>query len=62
MWGLLMILIGGWIALSAQKKSTNGIYRLLEARARVLWKDNVHRFLSFSGAAIAVVGILLAVA
>ena len=41
-------------------KSEFIIYRLLAARSRILWGENVHFFYQVAGAAVIVVGILVA--
>ncbi len=57
-----MVVIGIWLALSAQRRSCRAPYRLLVARARLLWRDNAHKFLSFAGCAIVLAGIITALA
>ncbi len=48
-WGILMTLIGLFMAISAYLKSEFIIYKLLHARAKLLWGDNAHTFLLVSG-------------
>jgi hypothetical protein len=57
-----MVVIGIWLALSAQRRSCRAPYRLLVARARLLWRDNAHKFLSCAGCAIVLAGIITALA
>ena len=49
LWGSLMALIGLFIFISALRKSEFVVYRLLVARAKLLWGDNVHSFLLVVG-------------
>jgi uncharacterized membrane protein YphA (DoxX/SURF4 family) len=59
-WGVLMILIGGFLAISGIMKSDFVIYRLLTARSRLLWGagDGVHYFYIIVGILIIVFGVL----
>lgn len=52
LWGSLMALIGLFLFVSALRKSEFIIYKLLVARSKLLWGDNVHSFL-------VVVGVIL---
>jgi len=58
LWGILCVLIGLFLMISAFKKSEFIIYRILIARSRLLWKDNVHELYKFVGGIIIVLGIL----
>lgn len=58
--GILMIVIGGLFAYWASTKSDFVVYRLLSARSRPLWGDQVHRFYVVVGAVLAVLGLLWA--
>jgi hypothetical protein len=49
LWGSLMALIGLFIFVSALRKSEFIIYKLLVARSKLLWGDNVHSFLLVVG-------------
>ena len=60
-WGAVMIAIGAFFVVASRRKSQSIVYRMFVARARILWGDHTHGFLAFSGTAIAVVGLLLAV-
>jgi hypothetical protein len=44
LWGALILLFGLFIFISALKKSEFVIYRLLVARSKMLWGENVHSF------------------
>jgi len=48
-WGSLMALIGLFIFVCALRKSEFIIYKLLVARSKLLWGDNVHSFLLVVG-------------
>lgn len=60
-WGILVIMAGLFMLISSLKKSNFIIYRLLVARSRILWGENVHRFYQIVGAIIIVVGVLMAI-
>ena len=57
-WPLLMILVGVRIATWARASSSSGIYRLLQARASLLWGERADRFLLVAGALIALMGLV----
>ena len=44
LWGALILLFGLFIFISALRKSEFIIYRILVARSKMLWGDNVHSF------------------
>ncbi len=48
-WGILMVLIGLFLFISALKRSEFIVYRLLHARSRLLWGDPAHTFLLVVG-------------
>lgn len=50
--GSIMALIGFLMFLGALTKSNFIVYRLLVARSKILWGDNVHTFLGVSGVVI----------
>ena len=54
-----MILIGLFIFVSSLIKSEFIIYKLLVGRAKILWGENAHHFLSVSGILIIIFGILM---
>jgi hypothetical protein len=60
MLGILMAVIGGLFAYWGATKSEFVAYRLLSARSRLLWGDQVHRFYIVVGGALAVIGLLWA--
>ena len=59
-YGLLVILAGFYLFVCGRLKSEGTVYRLLVARSRILWKDNVHIFHQVAGAMMIVFGILVA--
>ena len=61
-WGLVIAAIGAVFIVWGRTRSEFVVYRLLVARSRVLWGggDRVHGFYQVSGAAMMVVGGLLA--
>mgnify|MGYP001098462147 FL=1 len=60
LWGILIILVGLFITISATVKSNFIIYRLLVYRSKILWGEHVHRFHQIAGAIVIVVGVLVA--
>lgn len=60
LWGALMVVIGLLMVAGASLKSEFIIYRLLVARSKMLWGENVHLFHQIAGAAIVVFGIIVA--
>ena len=55
-----MVAIGALMMLGAATRSDFVVYRLLRARAEVLWKDRADTFLLVSGSILIVVGGLWA--
>lgn len=49
LWGSLMLLIGLFLFVSAIRKSEFIIYKLFVARSKILWGENVHKFLLLVG-------------
>ena len=60
-WGILTIIIGLFMLISSIMKSEFIIYKLLVARAKILWGKNTHNFLMISGILIIIVGILMVI-
>jgi hypothetical protein len=60
LWGVLMVVAGLFMLVCGTLKSEFIIYRLMAARSRSLWGDNVHRFYQIAGAIVIVVGALVA--
>jgi len=59
-WGVVMVLIGGLMVLGGATQTDFVLYRLLAARARLLWGDRVHAFLMVAGMLVAIAGVLVA--
>jgi len=59
-WGVVMVLIGGLMVLGGATQTDFVLYRLLVARARLLWGDRVHAFLMVAGMLVAIAGVLVA--
>jgi len=60
LWGILIAAFGVFLFISARTKSTFIIYKLLEARSRLLWRNNVHIFHQVAGIISIIFGILVA--
>jgi len=60
LWGILIVAAGLFMLVCGRLKSEFIIYRLLAARSRILWGENVHLFYQVAGAVVTVVGILVA--
>ncbi len=58
LWGILMIAVGLFMLICGLIKSDFIVYRLMTARSKLLWGENVHRFYQIVGAIVIVVGIL----
>ena len=58
--GILLILAGLYLFICGRLKSEGRIYRLLVARARILWGDKVHLFHQVAGAMVIIFGIAVA--
>jgi hypothetical protein len=60
LWGSLIMAAGLFMLVCASLKSEFIIYRLLVARSRILWGENVHRFHQVAGTMVIVFGVLVA--
>ncbi len=60
LWGSLMMAVGLFMLLCGSLKSNFIIYRLMVARSKMLWGENVHRFYQITGAIVVVFGALVA--
>ena len=60
LWGALIIVAGLFLLVCGRVKSDFIIYRLLVHRSKMLWGEKVYLFHQFSGAAVIVFGILVA--
>ena len=59
-WGIVIAMIGLLMFLGGLTKSEFVVYRLLAARTRLLWGDNVHTFYIAAGLIVAIFGVLVA--
>ncbi|MGI9613322.1 MAG: hypothetical protein ACR2QO_10465 [Acidimicrobiales bacterium] len=59
-WGLAMVVVGALMFVGARTQSDFIAYRLIAARARILWGSRVHTFLQVSGALVVLAGVLVA--
>lgn len=57
-YGTIMIIIGLFFTISAFLESEFVVYRILTARSKLLWRDNVHHFYKVVGIIIVGVGFL----
>jgi len=60
-WGLVIAAIGLRFVMWGRQRSESGVYRLLVARARLLWGDRVHGFFQIAGAMMIVFGAVVAI-
>ena len=60
LWGILIIAAGLFLVISGRSKSNFIVYRLLVARARILWGENVHSFHQVSGILMMIFGLVVA--
>lgn len=60
-WGALTIIIGLFLLIGSVKKSDFIIFKLLVARAKILWGKNVYTFFMVSSILIMVFGILMVI-
>ena len=61
LWGVLIIVAGLLLLIGGIVKSDFIIYRLLVARSKILWGENVHRFYQFVGLIIIIFGIFVTI-
>jgi len=59
-WGVIMAVVGLFMLVSGITRSNFIVYRLLVARSRGLWGENVHRFYQAVGTVLIVLGVLAA--
>ena len=60
LWGILMVVVGIFMLVCGRLKSQFFLYRLMVARSKMLWGENVHRFYQVVGAIVIVFGVLVA--
>jgi hypothetical protein len=58
-WGIAIATIGLLMFLGGLTKSEFVVYRVLAARTRLVWGDNVHVFYIAAGLIVAVFGVLV---
>ena len=59
-WGSLIMAAGLFMLVCGSLKSRFIIYRLMTARSKILWGENVHRFHQVAGTMVIVFGALVA--
>jgi len=59
-WGILITAVGLFMLVSGLTKSNFIVYRLMIARSKMLWGENVHRFYQAVGVVLIVLGVLAA--
>ncbi|HHI00744.1 MAG TPA: hypothetical protein ENL40_04635 [Thermococcus litoralis] len=57
-WGLIIAAVGLFMLVSGLTKSDFIVYRLMIARSKMLWGENVHQFYQVVGAILIVLGVL----
>ncbi len=58
-WGIMIMAAGLFMLVCGSLKSKFIIYRLMVARSKILWGENVHRFHQVTGAIVIVFGALV---
>ena len=61
LWGILIAIVGLFLLTWGSLKSDFFVYRLLVARSKVLWGENVHRFHQITGVVVTIFGVLVAI-
>ncbi|RLF79680.1 hypothetical protein DRN44_08500 [Thermococci archaeon] len=59
-WGVLIAVVGLFMLVSGLTKSNFIVYRLMIARSKMLWGENVHLFYQAVGAILTILGVLAA--
>ena len=59
-WGVVMAAVGLFMLVSGITRSNFIVYRLLVARSKMFWGENVHRFYQAVGTVLIVLGVLAA--
>ena len=60
LWGSLMVAVGIFMLVCGRLKSQFFLYKLMVARSKVLWGENVHWFYQIVGLIVIIVGVLVA--
>jgi len=58
-WSLIVIIIGLLILIGSIKKSEFILFKLIVARAKILWGNSVYLFLMISGIFVMIFGVLM---
>ncbi len=58
-WGVMIAIVGLLMLLGGLTKTDFVLYRILAARSRLLWGDNVHSFYVVVGLMVALFGVLV---
>ena len=58
-WGFAMVVVGSLMFLGARTQSNFIAYRLIAARARILWGNRADAFLQVSGILVVLAGVLV---
>jgi len=59
LWGCLIVAAGLFLLVCGRLKSEFFIYRLMVARSKILWGENVHKFHQIAGAMVIIFGLLV---
>ena len=60
LWGIIMVGAGIFMLVCGRLKSQFFLYRLMVARSKILWGQNVHQFYQIVGVIIIIVGVIIA--
>jgi hypothetical protein len=60
LWGSLMVAVGIFMLVCGRLKSQFFLYKLMVARIKMLWGENVHWFYQIVGVIVIIVGVLVA--
>ena len=60
LWGSLMVAVGIFMLVCGRLKSQFFLYKLMVARSKMLWGENVHWFYQIVGVIVIIVGVLVA--
>lgn len=58
LWGILMLIIGGFFFFGAYKKTDFLLYRIFYERSRILWKEHTHYFYMIVGLILMMLSLL----
>ena len=60
LWGSLMVAVGIFMLVCGRLKSQFFLYKLMVARSKMLWGENVHWLYQIVGVIVIIVGVLVA--